>query len=63
MNKASVLLKLPIKEREELLACAAILAEQEYRNNKSLTDFEAFGEKDLYDETPGDIDSSETVSL
>ena len=45
-------LKLPSKERDELLSRAAALAEDEYRNNNELTDFSAYGEEDFCDDTP-----------
>jgi hypothetical protein len=44
-------MKLPIEEREAILANAAKFAQYEYEMNPDLTDFEAFGEEDLYDET------------
>ena len=47
---AEELLKLPLEERDRILAAQAALAEEEYRTNRNLTDFEAFGEGDLYDE-------------
>ena len=43
-------MKLPPKEREKLLAKAAGLARKEYETDTDLTDFEAFGEEDIYDE-------------
>lgn len=46
---AAELLKLPLEERDRILAAAAAAAEEEYRTNRELTDFEAFGESDLYD--------------
>ena len=46
------LMKQPRKERERILAAAAAEAEADYREDRGLTDFEAFGEDDLYDETP-----------
>jgi predicted DNA-binding antitoxin AbrB/MazE fold protein len=49
---AREMLKLPEVERRRLLAASAALAEEEYRTNKDLTDFEAFGDNDLFDETP-----------
>jgi len=48
----SEIFKLPEAERRRLLAASAILAEEEYRTNRDLTDFEAFGDNDLFDETP-----------
>jgi len=46
------ILKLPREEQDRLLEEAAIKAEYDYRNDPDLTDFEAFGGKDLFDETP-----------
>jgi hypothetical protein len=43
--------KLPIAERERILAEAAELAEGIYRSDSRLTDFEAFGEDDLHGES------------
>lgn len=43
---------LPVEERNRLMAEAAGEAEKDYRTDPDLTDFEAFGEHDLYDETP-----------
>jgi len=45
--KASELRELPAAERDAVLELAALQAEGEYRTNKELTDFEAFGEDDL----------------
>jgi hypothetical protein len=44
---AAELRKLPAAERDAILETAAALAEEEYRTNKELTAFEAFGEEDL----------------
>jgi hypothetical protein len=38
------LMKLPAERRDEILEAAAALAEEEYRTNRALADFEAFGE-------------------
>ncbi len=46
------LMKLPREERNRILAEAAEAAAAEYRSNPELTEFEAFGEVDLYDEYP-----------
>lgn len=46
---AEELLKLPLEERDRILATQSAQAEEEYRTNHDLTDFEAFGEGDLYD--------------
>jgi hypothetical protein len=37
------LMKLPAERRDEILEAAAALADEEYRTNRALTDFEAFG--------------------
>lgn len=42
------LLRLPRAQRARILADAAARAEKEYRTNPELTDFNAFGEDDLY---------------
>jgi hypothetical protein len=39
---------LPPRRRDALLAKAAARAAADYESNRSLTDFEAFGEADLY---------------
>jgi predicted DNA-binding antitoxin AbrB/MazE fold protein len=46
------LLRMPPIIRDEILARAAAQAEHEYRTDPDLTGFEAFGDDDLYDETP-----------
>lgn len=48
---ARELLKLPLEERNRILAQQAAHAEYFYRNDPDLTDFEVFGD-DIYDETP-----------
>jgi hypothetical protein len=48
---ASELRKLPSEQRDAILEAAAIQAEEIYRNDPELTDFEAFGETDLYGES------------
>jgi hypothetical protein len=48
---ASQLRKLPVEERNAILAAQATLAEPIYRSDMRLTDFEAFGEDDLYGES------------
>jgi hypothetical protein len=48
---ATELRKLPAEQRDAILEEQAALAEAEYRNNPDLTDFEAFGEDDLYGES------------
>lgn len=45
---AAELRRLPTEERDAILAAAAALAADEYRNDAALTAFEAFGEGDLY---------------
>jgi len=47
--------KLPEDERNAILEAQAALAEDVYRSDPTLTDFEAFGEDDLR----GDISSAE----
>jgi len=47
-RSARELLSLPRRERERVLKVAAADAEQAYRTKRELTEFEAFGEKDLY---------------
>jgi hypothetical protein len=51
---AEELRKLPLDQRDAILAKQASLLEEEYRNNPELTCFEAFGQDDLY------VDSSNT---
>ncbi len=51
---ARELLQLPAEERTRILIEQAAALEEEYRTNTDLTGFEAFGEADLYDETPID---------
>ena len=45
---AAELRRLPADERDAILAAAAALAADEYRNDPALTAFEAFGKGDLY---------------
>jgi hypothetical protein len=45
---AAELRKSPPAARDAILDAAAALAEAEYRTNKELTAFEAFGEDDLH---------------
>ena len=45
---AAELRRLPVAERDAILAAAAALAADEYRNDIALTAFEAFGKGDLY---------------
>jgi hypothetical protein len=44
--------RLPREQRNAILAEQAALMADVYRNNPELTDFEAFGEKDLYVDPP-----------
>ena len=45
---ASELRKLPPDERAAILEAQAALAEEHYRRDRELTDFEAFAEDDLH---------------
>ena len=47
-GSAADLRRLNPAERDAALEAAALAAESEYRNSPSLTDFEAFGEGELY---------------
>lgn len=49
---ARELMRLPLEERNRILAEQAEQVAEEYRTNPELTAFEAFGEDDLYDEYP-----------
>jgi hypothetical protein len=51
---AAELRKLPVQQRDAILAAQAALLEEEYRSNPELISFEAFGKDDLY------VDSSNT---
>ena len=53
---AAELLKLPLAQRDAILAGQAALAAADYASDPALTDFNAFGEHDLY------VDSSDTQS-
>jgi len=53
---AGELRRLPPEQRDAILAEAAALAEEVYRDDPELTAFEAFGKDDLY----GDSSSTET---
>jgi hypothetical protein len=46
---AAEVMKLPKRDRDRILAKAAILAEKEYRAGPALTDFGAFGDEEFYD--------------
>jgi hypothetical protein len=48
---AAELRKLPAEKRDAILEAAAALAEELYRNNPALTEFDAFSEDDLYGES------------
>ncbi len=48
---AAELRKLPAQQRDAILEAAFAVAEEIYRNNPELTDFEAFGEDDMYGES------------
>jgi hypothetical protein len=45
---AAELRKLPAAQRRAVLEAAAVLAEHDYRHDRDLTAFEAFGKDDLY---------------
>jgi hypothetical protein len=49
---ARELMRLPLEERNRILAAAADVAAEEYATNPDLADFEAAGEDDLYDDYP-----------
>lgn len=49
---ARELMTLPRAERDRILAAAAAEAAEEYDANPALSEFEAFGEDDLYDDYP-----------
>lgn len=51
VQSARDIVRLPKQERDAILRTAAKKAEKEYRDNTSLTSFDAFSEDDLYDET------------
>jgi len=48
---AAELRKLPAEQRDAILEAAAAWAAELYHNDPELTDFEAFGEDDLYGES------------
>ena len=48
---ARELRKLPPHERDQVLEAAAKSAESEYRSDRDLTSFEAFGKDDLHGES------------
>ncbi len=41
---------MPREARQAVLAAAALLAEEDYRNDKQLTGFDAFGEEEVDDD-------------
>ncbi len=41
---------MPREARQAALAAAAVLAEEDYRNDKQLTGFDAFGEEEVDDD-------------
>jgi hypothetical protein len=45
---AAEVMKLPKRDRDRILAKAAIQAEKEYRSGQALTDFDAFGDEEFY---------------
>lgn len=45
---AAELRRMPIHERDAILASQAALAESVYREDRQLTDFDAFGAEDLH---------------
>lgn len=51
-QRATVIRNLPDRQREQVLEKAAASAADAYENDEKLTDFEAFGKGDLYDEYP-----------
>jgi len=57
VTSPSEILKLPRKQRAQILADAAARAEKEYRGNSNLTEFDAFGEDDLYAESQEDTET------
>jgi hypothetical protein len=46
--RPSEIRKLPPDERDALMRAAAAQAEQDYRDDRELTSFEAFGKDDLH---------------
>ena len=50
---AAQLRKLPPAQRDAILAAAAAAAEEDYRHDKQLTAFEAFGVGDLHGQSSG----------
>jgi hypothetical protein len=52
VSQQSTSAKLPADERSAILGALAALAEELYRGDRQLTDFEAFGEEDLHGDGP-----------
>jgi hypothetical protein len=48
---AAELRRMPAEQRDAILEAAAAAAEEIYRSQPELTDFEAFGEEDLHGES------------
>ncbi len=46
------LLRMPLQLREPILAAQAAGAEELYPNSQEISDFDALGDSDMYDETP-----------
>lgn len=46
---AAEVIKLPKRDRDRILAEAAIMAGKEYRANPVLAGFDAFGDEEFYD--------------
>ena len=44
---------MPREDRQAILATAAAMAEQDYRDDKELTGFDAFSEEELDDDESG----------
>lgn len=55
---ASEIRKLSSEQCNLILEAAAKRAEEDYRNNLDLTDFNAFGEDDLYDDQIEEVASA-----
>ena len=49
----SELRMMPREERQAVLAAAAVLAEEDYRDDKELTGFDAFSEEEVDDDESG----------
>ncbi len=56
---AHELRKLPAHKRDQILEAAALSAEAEYRRNRELTGFEAFGKDDIH----GESGDSEVIAI